>query len=200
MTATEFAKGILYLSAGIGKDLPDAAMEPYFDLLGDLDYETFIVACRRVLVAHVWHTFPTIAELRQAATAASAGRQLTAGEAFAIACQVAPQIDPSIQGAYRVRVNGEWKEFPSQAEYVMDRLAVPVHVRRAIKTFGIESLCNTDEPIGVMRAHFAKVFDQLQERDTHAALLPPSVREAIEKRNRDETIIGKALEFGGMPT
>ena len=63
MTMTEFSKGILYLSAAIGKEIPDGGTEPYFDLLGDLPYDDFLQACRVVILQHVWATFPTVAEL-----------------------------------------------------------------------------------------------------------------------------------------
>jgi hypothetical protein len=50
MTRAEFAAGMAYLGAGIGKPVPAMQMEVYWDLLGHLDYEIFQLAARKALL------------------------------------------------------------------------------------------------------------------------------------------------------
>lgn len=199
MTATEFAKGILYLSAGLNRPMSDEALEPYFDLLGDLDYETFIKACRAVLLTHKWNTFPTIAELREAAFAVSGpSNQLTAGEAFAIAREAAGNVDMDIIGPYRVRnyKTGEWEIYPSQEAYALRD--VPAPIVQAMRAFGLREFCYATDPTGVVRAQFTKVFEQITARDQRTALMPPSVREFLDNK-RDSDLVQKSLsQIGEM--
>lgn len=191
MTPEEFAKGMTFVASCIQKPVTRETLNAYFQMLGTITYDRFLLVCKAVVAMHVWNTFPSVAEFLKTNTELGSDR-MTAAEAFAIASRAATQIDPRIVGPYRVRVNGEWQEYGSQADYVFAKLNVPQSVQRAIRVFGIEALCNTEEPIGVMRSHFAKTFDGLEERDNRTALLPPSVREFLENK-RDDSLIQNAL-------
>ncbi len=75
MSNTEFLEVLAYLTAGSGKDLAAQSKLVYFDCLADLDFEVFKLAAKRVLMEHKFATFPTIAELREAATLLRRGRR-----------------------------------------------------------------------------------------------------------------------------
>ena len=207
MEKLEFAKALTFISAGIGKPVAKETIEVYFKILGDLPYDAFLAGCESVLVNHVWNSFPSIAELRQATLAVMTVNQLTAGEAFAMATTAAARIDMDIVGPYRVKSGDGWKEYSSQAEAVLDSLPSPV--AKAMRTFGLHEICDRSTPSSIVRAQFTRVFEQLVEREKSAALLPPSVREFLERKptpkaaietERDSELIRQELAgIGGMP-
>lgn len=178
MTATEFNRVIVYLELATGRALVVEAREVYLDLLGDLDYQVFLTAAKRVALEHPWATFPSAAELRAAATVTAAGQiaALSPGEAWAIAWDVARNTDPEIEGSFlRAAKNA------------------PPLVLEAIQAFGLLTLCYGDEPISVMRGQFIKVYEQLAARDRRKALYPPAVKKAIEFNKNLPPAIGDVL-------
>ena len=175
MTKVEFAKCMAYVSVACGKPLSAEAAEVYFDLLADIDYDTMQTAAKRVLSEHVWATFPSIAELRQAAAATKLGvvTELSPAEAWDLAWRAAGSIDLDIQGPY---ISGD-KVYASQAACVLEGL--PPIVVEAMRSFGIPAMVYGTEPVGVVRGQFMKIVEQLQARDRRDALLSPAVKEAI---------------------
>lgn len=171
MTAGEFFEIMAYIGVGCGKELAPKSLEVYFDLLGDLPRETLALAAKRVVLEHPWATFPSIAELRAAAVETIRGEvsELCPAEAWRIAWAVAGSTDPEIDGSF------------SRA---CKRHDAPPAVVEAIRTFGLPSLCYGDEPVGVVRGQFLKVFEQLAARDKRLALLPPRLAESIESKGK----------------
>lgn len=169
MTNTEFAEIIGYITAGCGKPLSVDAQVVYFDLLGDLPAELLQLAARRVLAEHKYATFPSVAELRQAAVESSRGevKELSGAEAWAMASWIAANTDPELDGSF---------------ERSCKRAKASPLVVEAVRSMGLLDLCYGKEPVGVIRGQFLKVFDQLQGRDRRAALLPPTVLDQIEAR------------------
>lgn len=167
MTTKECAEILAYLEAGIQRPLSKHAARVYCDLLADLPVEALRVAAKTVLLNHAWATFPSIAELRQAATDAMKGRDatLTSAEAWALAWKVAGKIDVEIDGS---------------AERRLAEAKLPAIVEDAMRKFGLAALCAGREPVAVVRAQFTKMFDQLRETEGQKAMLPGSVRKAIE--------------------
>lgn len=172
MTRIDFAKGVAYLTAGCGHSLTREQTEVYFDCLGDLDSEVFALAAKRVLLTHKYATFPSIAELREAAAETERGRvkQLSAAEAWALAWGAVKRTDPEIEGSFERATKG-----------------LPPLVVKAIRVIGICSLCSSYEPVGVLRGQFLKVFDQLAAAEKAAAVLPEATRKAIEGRTPAES-------------
>jgi hypothetical protein len=167
MTHDDFVRVIAYLTAGCGKELSDAAIEVYFDLLRDLPSDIFQNAAQRVLLEHRWATFPSIAELREAASATARGivSELSSAEAWELAWKAAAKID---------------LEVPGRTEHACKSL--PPIVVAAMKAFGIPALCYGKEPIGVVRAQFMKTYEQLASRDRRQSLLPERVTQEIVSR------------------
>lgn len=154
-----------YIAAGIGKVLSSESLTVYFDCLGDLPVGVLQLACKRVVLEHKWATFPTVAEIREAATKTSHGEltELSPAEAWQLAWRVVANTDPEIDGSFTRATAG-----------------VPDLVVRSIRAMGLTALCYGEEPVGVVRAQFIKVYEQLAARKRTEALMPASVRQAIE--------------------
>lgn len=194
MTLPEFTKSMLYLSAGCQKMLKPQELEVYFDMLKDLAFDDFFAGVKGVLVAHVWSTFPSVAELRQSADEIAGWRnpRLTSSEAWEIAWSAAGNIDLDIRGPYSRR----GKIYDSQADAVLSSLPAPVV--RAMKAYGLRELCDANGPDGVIRAQFMKIFEQADAREKRVALLPPSVREFLAEK-RDSDLLNRAIDGIGKP-
>lgn len=194
MTLPEFTKAMLYLSAGSQKMLKPQELEVYYDMLKDLAFDDFFAGIKGVLVAHVWATFPSVAELRQAAEEIASWRtpRLTSGDAWEIAWRAAGNIDLDIRGPYSRR----GKTYASQADTVLSSLPAPVV--RAMKAYGLRELCDAKGPDGVIRAQFMKIFEQADAREKRVALLPPSVREFLAEK-RDGDLLNRAIDGIGKP-
>lgn len=164
MTREEFVRVTNYITAGCGKHLGPESLEVYFDLLGDLDAPTLLVAAKRVLLRHKFPTFPTIAELREAATLTQAGEvtSLSSAEAWSLAWDAAARTDPEITGSFERATAG-----------------LPPLVVRAMRAFGVNALCYGSEPITVIRAQYMRVYEQLAAREREAAVLPAATKRAI---------------------
>lgn len=167
MTATEFSKAILYLSAGLQRKLDDAATEVYFDALRDLPAAPFLAACKLVLLNHVWATFPTVAELSGATANVIRGNAMPmcGAKGWEIAWRVARDTDPEVDGSF---------------ERAIKKHKAPPAVIEAIRCFGLNSLCYGNDPVGVIRGQFMKTFEQIAESERQTGMLPPSLRAEIE--------------------
>lgn len=172
MTREDFARIAAVLTLGTGKPLTTDAAEVYFDCLGDLSFDVAKIACKRVLMEHKWATFPSIAELREAAAETLQGtvKELTSGEAWAMAWRAVGCIDPEISGSYSRGV-----------------AHLPPIVVEAMEAYGINPLCYGKEPVGVIRGQFIKIFDGLAARDKRRALMPKKLTAQIEA-NRNELL------------
>jgi hypothetical protein len=164
MTKIDFLQIMGYLGAGIVKDLPEESMDVYFDLLGDLPAEVFFTAAMRVILEHKWATFPSVAELREAASQTLLGKvtEISSAEAWQLAWRAASRIDPEIDGSLERACK-----------------SLPPLVFEAMKAFGINALCYGKEPVGVVRGQFMKIFEQLAAREKREALFPQRLTNTI---------------------
>ena len=172
MTRKEFAKIAVYIGCACGgKYLDEEALTVYFDLLGDLQYETLLVGAKRVLLERVYPNFPTAGELRHAAAATPQGpiSELTPIEAWAIGSRVFKNTDPEIPGSF---------------EHACRDANAPAIVIQTIKALGLPSLCYGREPIGVVRAQFTRAYEQMAARAKTAALLPEKLKTSIEQQHK----------------
>jgi hypothetical protein len=170
MTRQEFGVIYAYIAAGIGKALTDPQIEVYFDCLRDLSYEAVAVAGKRVLMSHRWANFPSIAELREAATATARGTiaELSPAEAWGMAWAAIAKIDPDVAGSFDRHTKN-----------------LPALVVRSMINFGVRDLCCGREPVAVIRGQFMKTYEQLARGEHHAALLPAAVKNAIAGIGRE---------------
>lgn len=185
MKKSEFLRVVAYLTAATGKALTKDSVDVYFDLLGDLPLDAFQLAAKQVALEHKWATFPSVAELRSAATNVMVGSDMiSSAEAWQLAWRAAGRIDLDMDGSLQRACEG-----------------LPSLVVEAMRCYGISSLCYGDDPIGVVRSQFIKIFDQLAERTRRSALLPASLKQAITEVSRKQLPAAtvKLLEnFGNM--
>lgn len=165
MSHDEFLKIAAYITAGTGKAIAPESMMVYFDLLGDLPFEVLLTGAKRVILEHPWPSFPSIAELREAASEAARGKvsDLSATDAWGLVWKAVARIDPEVSGSFERATRG-----------------YPTIVVEAMKSFGIFALCSSSDPVSVIRGQFLKMFEQIAAREKRAALLPEPVKKAIE--------------------
>jgi len=189
MTRSEFYSTITYLTAAIGKPIADgegtqgeaarkARLDVYFDLLGDLPADAFLTAAKRVAVEHVWATFPTVAELRQAAaeTLQGAIKHLSPAEAWTKAWNAVKCIDPEIpESVYRHTGH------------------LPPLVLEAMKAFPLVALIYAKPDFA--RPQFIKIYEGLIARENRHALLPASVKKSITEIGKREAIESKPIQL-----
>jgi hypothetical protein len=176
----QFAGVMAYLATAIQKPVGKETIDVYYDLLGDLPVEVLQAAAKRVVLEHKWATFPSVAELREAASETMRGqvKDVSPAEAWEMAWAVACRHDPNQSGEYVS--NG--KKFPSQ--WAAITAGMPQIVLDAINAFGPRALIYGQEPIGVLRGQFLKTFEQIAARHKRQALLPQSLRKEIEGRGK----------------
>ena len=164
MSRFEFAQVMAYIAAAIGKPLSAEATEVYFELLGDLPLEVLHVTAKRVVLEHKWATFPTVAELREAAAETMLGeiKGLSPAEAWAMAWKAAGRIDLETEGSLERACAG-----------------LPPLVVEAMRAFSLPALVYGKEPVGIVRAQFVRMFEQLQARAHRQALLPDGLKRQI---------------------
>lgn len=185
MTAKDFTTCMAYLEVGINQPLPKNRAEIYWDLLNDLPIDVLRTAAKRVLLEHQWATFPSVAQLRQAASDTILGQvaELPPAEAWAQAWKAVTRIDPEVSGPYMMRdKEGVMRQYPSQTAAIMDSL--PFLVAKTINAYGIRALTHGQEPIGVVRGQFLKMFDQITTKHKKLALMPPALKREIEQQNK----------------
>lgn len=155
-----------YLEVGCGKPLGEAALSVYFDCLGDLPADVLRLAAKRVVLEHRWATFPSIAELREAAALTQRGevRGMSPGEAWSLAWHAIANCDPEI-------------ELRGGAKDALGKL--PPLVAEAVRAMGVLPLCYGQEPVAVIRGQFMRVYGELAARQTRTDLLPAATRTAI---------------------
>lgn len=167
MTREEFLKAMHYVSIAVRKSLNSDELEVYFDLLGDLEYGDLCIGAKRVLLEHRYPTFPSVAELRAATIATSRGEvtEQSSAEAWAIAWRAIGRIDHEVDGSFDRATKG-----------------LDSRIVETIRSMGVAALCQGTEPVTVIRAQFAKAYDQIAARERRSAILPAATREAIQNR------------------
>ncbi len=181
MTKKDCLAVMAYLATAVNKaPLSDQAGDVYYDLLGDLKLDIVKAAAKKVALSHVWATFPSVAELRQAAIEIMQGEraEINAAKAWEFAWKATREIDLEVTGPFKVRIDGEWQTFPSQAAYVLSKY--PSVVVEAMNAFGLAALLYGKEPVTIVRSQFMVMYGQAQERRDSIALLPPKLKAEIE--------------------
>lgn len=150
-----------------------ATISAYVEMLKDIPLDVLDAAIRQVLAENKF--FPSIAELREKALALShpASQHMTGYEAW----------ETVMRELRRVGVYGQ------------PRFDDPL-ITRAVECIGWFELCNS-EMAGVDRAHFAKIYDQLVQREKSEARLLPEAR-AIRARLLPDVRRDCLLGVGGI--
>ncbi len=167
MTLMEFGEIMARLAAaygtGFGKPMDEFTVAVYYDALGDIPLEALRVASKRVMMQQKW--FPTIHELRQAASETQAGEvtSLPPAEAWALAWRAACRIDPEVDGSVDRACAG-----------------LPLLVVEALRAFGVNAMVYGKEPVGVIRGQFLKIYEQIQAKAQRERVLPAQLKQQIK--------------------
>lgn len=181
MTRVEFAKVMSYLAVATGKPIASdekaatERLEVYFDLLGSIPKAVLEDAAKQVVKAHAWATFPSVAELYQAASkiVSQALGSISPVEAWDLAYRAICKCDPGLTGPYAV---GD-KLYNSQVEYLMSQLP-PVAANVVQGMGGLKLLANADP--NFLRPQFMKTHERVVTDMKEQALLPRPQAEQIQ--------------------
>lgn len=185
MTRQEFGAAIHYLGSGLSTQLSADSLEVYYDCLSDLDPDLFRATAKRMLMHHKWHRFPTIAEIREEYRLAARNEvsAITPSQAWDIAWRVACNTDPELDGHY---------------ERTVKKLDVPPIVLAAINRFGVLNLCYDKGPIGILRAQFTAVFDQVSAQAQRSAVMQDRLKAPAKEPIKDS--VKAIVDAIGNPT
>lgn len=155
MTTEEFAAVLIYLQAGVGKEMPKEQQRVYFDLLGDLPAEALKIAAQQALASSDYPIVPTVGTLRRLALAAMRPPGLSAAESWGLVLAAVQRFG-----------------FARQAQALA---SLPPEVAGAVERFGWESLCDSTSP-ETCRAQWCRLWDSHREYQEKRELLPEAVR------------------------
>lgn len=133
------------------------AYELWFEQLKDLDGKVVNAVLRKWVATNKWS--PTIADIREQAVGLTVGAPKDWGEAWESA-------------RYAVRRWGRNRE--QEALDSLDDLT-----RQVVNRIGFQTLCNSEE-IGVERANFRMMYEQLASRAKETNQLPPKIKALVE--------------------
>lgn len=164
MTRLEFGMAMNYLAEAVDVQLPAQRCEVYFDLLGDLDFEVIQMAVKKAVLSHPWRTFPSVAELRQAAVDILTGHLgiLTSLEAWGAAWDAVKRIDLEIPHTIKN----------------LDKL--DDLTRRCVLAFGVPDMTSGKSSVEWMRKNFMCAYEQMAQHEMAKTLLPLSLVKSIE--------------------
>jgi hypothetical protein len=171
MQLTEFAEIMAFLEATSGKSPPKGAVKAYYECLKDLPLDVLQTAAKRVVMEHVWATFPSVAELRQAASETARGviNELSPAEAWGIVMRTMAKLDVAFDESHQAQILS----------------AIPALAMQAAQAFGLMALYNLpDANLETARAQFRTIYEQLAARDRRTALLPDSLKRGIAEIGR----------------
>ncbi len=187
MDFVEFAQIMAFIEATSGKTLPKESIKAYYECLKDLPVEVLQIAAKKVVMEHKWASFPTVAELAQAAAETKQGcvSELSPAEAWEKAWRAVSNID-------------------LEMEHTIEQACkyLPPLVYEAMRAFGLPALVCGKDPVGVVRGQFLKIYEQLAARDRRQALLPDSLKREIAeigKQNKPAQLGETVNRIGQMP-
>jgi len=163
------------------KDMKSTAIA-WSKVLSDLP--SGIAEAALVKVLNTSKFFPTLAEIREAATEIQNGglSQITGGEAWAKVTRAIYEFSIS-------RYNPE--DVKDAHAYINDRT-----ISGAVQTFGgLIAIAESEDPESVMRGQFIRVFENIVKREKEEAMIPDYIKEFAEN-NRRELRDGKPKELG----
>ena len=161
MNKAEFGKFAMALKTYYPREnlLPnEQALELWFNQLQDIEYKLAEVALNKWVATNKWS--PSIADIREAATAVIQGEKPDWGEGW-----------EQVQRA--IRLYGSYSQ--EQALESMDDIT-----RQAVRQIGWKNLCMSEHE-AADRANFRMIFERQAERKRQDAQLPQALRQLISE-------------------
>ncbi len=183
MTTADFAVVMRFIEDALPTvpKLSKASANAYYDLLGDLPLPLLQAAAIKVLSEHEYNTFPAVAKLRRAAVEIMADIQnedIRPSEAWQMARKISWQLDPNHTGSWCK--NGV--EYLSMWDAVTE--GMPSVVLETVRRYGVRELCEGQDPPGVARAQFQKMFEDVVGKRDERAQLPAALKKQIAEVKR----------------
>lgn len=158
MTKKEVAKLLAVLAAAYPRlNVSEMTVKVWHEMLGDISYEAAGVAAKKLMLTNTFP--PSIAELREAATAITS-----------------PQVAPGVIAW------GEIKRAIQKYGYYRENEglgSLSPATRKAVECIGWKEFCMSDDPEGVIRGQFIKLYEQVATQERESRLMPDELKGAI---------------------
>jgi len=161
MTQAEVSKLAKILSVEYKAEFTPERVKIWHSILSDIPYDVGQAAVLKILGSRVYPTMPQVGQVREEAIEIMRGGQPSPAEAWASVL-------------YAVARFGYIA--PSQAQQAVSD--VTWRVLQAMG--GWQSFCENEDPEGVRRGQFLKMFENQLEQDKSRMQLTPGVRKMIE--------------------
>jgi len=160
MTKGEVAKLLAVLAASYPKfEVDDLKVHVWHEMLSDIDYSIASTAIKKLIMQNTFP--PSIAEVRKAVTELMNPEQVTSSEAWGEVIRA-------------MRNFGYYREEEALA-------SMSPTTARVVRYMGWREICMSEEPAGVLRGQFLKMYEQVVAREQEKKLLPPAMQNEIKK-------------------
>ncbi len=160
MTKGEVAKLLAVLAASYPKfEVDDLKVHVWHEMLRDLDYSIASMAIKKLIMQNTFP--PAIAEVRKAAAVLTDPEQVTGSEAWGEVIRA-------------MRNYGYYREEEALA-------SMSPTTARVVRYMGWREICLSEEPPGVLRGQFLKMYEQVAGLEQQQRLLPPDLQDEIKQ-------------------
>ena len=160
MTKKEMAQLLAVLAASYPRfEVDDLKVRAWHEMLGDIDYAVASMAVKKLIMQNTFA--PAIAEVRKAAMEIMRPEQVTGSEAWGEITRA-------------IRNYGYYREAEALA-------SMSPTTARVVRHMGWRDICVSEEPTGVLRGQFLRMYGQVADREQEQQLLPAGMREQISK-------------------
>jgi len=179
MTKGEVAKLLAVLAASYPKfEVDDLKVHVWHEMLSDIDYSIASTAIKKLIMQNTFP--PSIAEVRKAVTELMNPEQVTSSEAWGEVIRAMHNF-------------GYYREEEALA-------SMSPTTARVVRYMGWREICMSEEPAGVLRGQFLKMYEQVTEREQKETLLPERLKDDIKMLSERFTLPAekeaKALQEG----
>jgi hypothetical protein len=173
MTRKEFGEVLMFLGACANKEIPEATINAYFVMLGDLPLAAFQAAAQEAVANSDYPTLPAIGVLRKLA--------LGFGEEYVICPHEAWGLVRQALVTY-----GSWRELEALA-------SLPPLVAQAARALGWSTICVSEAPT-IISAQFRATYEALATKEQRRRLLPPALRKQLDEMIEKSTTADAVIE------
>lgn len=160
MTKGEIAKLLAVLAASYPRfESNDLKVQVWHEMLGDLDYSIASMAIKKLIMQNTFP--PSIAEVRKAAIEMINPERVTSSEAWGEVTRA-------------IRNFGYYREEEALANMS------PI-TARVVRYMGWRDICLSEEPSGVLRGQFLKMYEQVANREVEERLLPSAFKDEVKQ-------------------
>jgi len=162
MTRNEMSRLLAVIAAAFPRfqvDDSGITLNVWHEMLGDLDYAVATTAVKKLIMQNTFP--PAIAEVRKAAMEILNPGQVTGSEAWGEVTKA-------------IRDYGYYREDEALA-------SMSPTTARVVRHMGWQDICMSEEPTGVLRGQFLRMYGQVADGEQEQQLLPAGLREQIGK-------------------